>query len=334
MADDFDVSVVISTYNRCDLLPRTLESILHQDAAGVRYEVIVVDNNSTDGTRAVLESYLARGHANFRHLFEGRQGVSYGRNTGIAAAGAPIIAFTDDDLIVSPDWVAEVKRALDRHTEVDYVGGKVLPHPGQEFPPWLTEKHWYPVTLRDPGAAPFYLNSGNPICMGSGDLAVRRDILRQFDSFSPEFPRGQDRELQLRLWRAGRQGMYIPALVVFAGVQPERLTKAYHRAWYATDGRLSAEIRDEEVERSSARFFDVPAHMYRQAALDGWHLFRLRLLGRADESFFPELQLRYFWAFFRKRREDFSRTRRHGVLSDFFSFIRALVARRAAIPPR
>jgi glucosyl-dolichyl phosphate glucuronosyltransferase len=327
VSDAFDVSVVISTFNRCELLPRSLESVLAQNAEGCRYEVLIVDNNSTDRTRSVLESYEQRAIPNFRHFFEPRQGVSFGRNTGIAAARAPIVAFTDDDLLPAPDWVLRIKRALDAHPEVAYVGGRVLPSPGQQFPAWLTRRHWNPLMLHDPGEASFYVGSANPVGMGSGNLAVRSDVLREFEGFSTAFPRGQDRELQLRLWRAGRRGLYLPALQVFSEVQADRLTKRYHRRCYRTEGEVSAAIRDPDVERASARLFDVPAHLYRQAALDAWNLLWLRVRGRGDEAFLAELHLRFFAAFFRKRREAFLRAGEQGSLANLVSFLRALWAR-------
>ena len=92
MIDRYDISVVLSTYNRCAILPFALESILCQEPGGVAFEVIVVDNNSLDETRTVVESFAAQGHANLRYVFEPRQGVSYARNSGIANARAPIVA--------------------------------------------------------------------------------------------------------------------------------------------------------------------------------------------------------------------------------------------------
>lgn len=327
MAGDFDVSVVISTYNRSDVLPRALDSVLHQEAGDVRYEVLVVDNNSTDGTREVIESYVRRGHANLRHLFEARQGVSHGRNAGIAQARAPIIAFTDDDMEVGPDWVAQIKDALDRHPEVDYVGGKALPLPGREFPPWLTPAHWSPVALFDYGEARVYVNSENGLCLGTGNSAFRLEVFRKIAPFSPEFTRAQDHELQLRLWRAGGQGLYLPGLVVFTDVPADRLTKRYHRQWHSRRGSFCAMMRDELIEVGSARLFDVPAHMYRQAAKDASSLLRLRLTGRRDDAFLPETRLRFFWGFFRKRRRDYLQTRAHGTLREVANFARALLTR-------
>src|SRR5687768_11694504 len=127
MAEQYDISVVISTYNRCEMLGMALERLLAQQSQGVSYEVIVVDNNSTDRTREVVESFVNGGHPNLRYVFEPKQGVSYGRNTGIACSSAEIIAFTDDDVRVGQGWINNMKRAFDEYPEVDFVGGPILP---------------------------------------------------------------------------------------------------------------------------------------------------------------------------------------------------------------
>src|SRR5690348_3828740 len=101
MPPEYDVSIVITTYNRCGMLEAALDSALAQESGGVRYEVIVVDNNSTDQTREVVERRINEGHANLRYVFEPKQGVSHARNTGVANAAAPVVAFADDDVRVA-----------------------------------------------------------------------------------------------------------------------------------------------------------------------------------------------------------------------------------------
>ena len=95
--DSCEVSVVLSTYNRADRLALALDALLYQVGA-TRYEVIVVDNNSSDTTAAVVAASAQRSDGRIRYAFEPRQGLSYGRNTGISLAHAPIIAFSDDDV--------------------------------------------------------------------------------------------------------------------------------------------------------------------------------------------------------------------------------------------
>ena len=133
-----DVSVIISAFNRGDGLRATLESLLTQETGGVAYEVIAVDNNSTDNTAEVIRSFMAKAHVKLSYLFEPRQGVSHGRNAGIGVARAPVIAFTDDDVVVAPDWIRAIKRHFDENPDIDYLSGKMLPIFHATPPRWLT----------------------------------------------------------------------------------------------------------------------------------------------------------------------------------------------------
>jgi len=108
-----DVSVVISTYNRCTVLARALQALLRQQANEMSYEILVIDNNSSDQTRDLVQGLITKYPEKLRYIFEPQQGLSYARNTGIANARAPIIAFTDDDVCVASDWIAQIKACLE-----------------------------------------------------------------------------------------------------------------------------------------------------------------------------------------------------------------------------
>jgi glycosyltransferase involved in cell wall biosynthesis len=333
---EFDVSVIISTYNRCAVLPGALECVLAQKSDGVRYEVIVVDNNSTDETRQVVESFIERGYAHLRYVFEGKQGVSYGRNTGIEIARAPILAFTDDDVCVSRNWVATIKRAFDEHPEIDYLGGKVLPHWQVEMPIWLPREHWAPLAILDYGDEPFYANASKRLCLVGANLSFRRKVFEQIGYFAPDLQRVKDSigsmedlEMQVRAWRADRQGLYLPHLVVTAEVPPNRLLKAYHRKWHTGHGHFYAIMRLEELERSNKRpLFGVPAHLYRQLFLDCLAWLKHSFLGRRDDAFVHETRVRFFAGFFRKRRQDFLASHKGGTVGELVSFLRSLRSRK------
>lgn len=263
MNDEYDISVVVCTYNRGDLLPDALESVLSQETGGVRYELIVVDNNSRDHTREVVERFINRGHANVRYVFEGEQGLSHARNAGIARARAAVVAFTDDDVRVAGDWVRKIKEAFDQHPEVDLVSGKVLPRWEREPPPWLTRDHWAPIALQDYGDEPFYADAGNPVCLIGANMSIRRDVVSRVGGFDPAFQRigassTDDHEWQLRFWRAGKRAMYVPEVIVVAEVQKERLTKAYHRLWHTGHGKSAAMMRLREITGGDGRIIEEP----------------------------------------------------------------------------
>jgi glycosyltransferase involved in cell wall biosynthesis len=304
VADRPDVSVVLSTYNRAHVLPRALESLLDQDHDPARYEIVAVDNNSTDGTRQTIESFAAKA-PNLRYVFEPEQGLPYGRNTGIRVARAPLIATTDDDVRVSRHWVSTIARLFADHPEAACVGGKVLPNPSGPWPGWLTREHWSPLALLDYGDVPFHVNGTRRLCLIGANVAYRREVLDRIGMFAPHMSSAQDHELLLRLWRAGGQGLYSPSLTAVADIAPERLQRRYHRRWHRRHGRFSAMMHDEDLEHTRAgRLFGVPAHLYRRAAIDlaayGGRLLR----GDAAGAFTHEVGLWFFLGFFAARWEE------------------------------
>jgi len=310
---DPTLTIVMSTFNRGALLSGAMRSILAQQDVGTPpFELIVVDNNSTDSTRAVIEECAAT-DPRVRYVFEPQQGSSHGRNAGIRAARAPIIAFTDDDVRAEPDWLAAIARAFAEHPDADVIGGRVLPIWPSPPPAWLTRDHWMPLALVDYGDRPFVVDQGNPICLVTANCAFRRRVFERVGGFVAEFGLGthgvlgsvEDHELQLRVLRAGGRIVYDPRIVVYAEIQPNRLTRAYHRRWHHGHGYFHALLRSDEMEQSHVgTLFGVPAHFYRQAVRDlaGWA--RARIAGDRERAFGHELKGRFFRGFFQTRRRE------------------------------
>ncbi len=338
MPSEFDISVVISTYNRCGMLEGALDSALAQESGGVRYEVIVVDNNSADGTREMVERRIAQGHANLRYVFEARQGVSYARNTGVANAAAPLIAFADDDVRVTSDWVAHIKRVFDLHPEVDYLGGKILPHWPSPPPAWLTRDHWWALALLDCGDEPFYVDADHPVCLPTANASFRRDVFTRFGLFSPDFSGREDHEFLLRLWIGGSRGLYTPSVVVLADVQPERLRKDYHRRWNETTGKFNSLMRLNEMTGpdgrimseppAAAMLFGVPGFVYRDLFANALAWGREALLLREDAAMRRKNQVWYFVGYISKRYERHVAQRTHSDVAEVVRFTRALLRKK------
>lgn len=303
----------MSTYNRGDLLGDAVRSILAQRPDTTPpFELIVVDNNSTDHTRSVVEQ-CAAADARVRYVFEPQQGSSPGRNAGISAARASIVAFTDDDVRVEPDWIAAIARAFDECPTADVVGGRVLPIWPSPPPAWLTRDHWMPLALVDYGDRPLVVDRANPICLVTANCAFRRHVFDRVGGFVGEFGLSrhgvlgsvEDQELQLRVLRAGGRIVYDPRIVVHAEIQPNRLTRAYHRRWHHGHGYFHALLRSDQMEQSRVgTLFGVPAHFYRQAVYDlaGWA--RARIAGDRERAFGHELKARFFRGFFETRRRE------------------------------
>ncbi|HWX40643.1 MAG TPA: glycosyltransferase [Blastocatellia bacterium] len=303
-----EISVAISTYNRCGQLRDAIQSLLAQDA-GNPYEILVVDNNSNDDTRAVVHSLIERGHSNLRYIFEERQGLSYGRNTAIANARAPLIAFTDDDVRVAPNWISTAIQAFRDHPDVDFIGGKVIPRWQQPPPDWLTEDHWAPLAVLNYGDYALYVDPGNPVCLVGANLLFRKSVFDRIGLFSPELQRVkdsvgsmEDHELIARLWRAGGRGLYVPEIVVYADVPAERMSKAYHRRWHAGHGCFYAIARiDPFDDAARGRLLDVPLHAYRQFGADAAGWIWNCLTRKTDQAFLREVRLRFLLGFLKTR---------------------------------
>ncbi len=301
-----DVSVVLCTVNRAARLGDALTALVRQVDAPP-YEVIVVDNNSTDGTRHVAEAFAESGLV--RCVHEPAQGVSHARNLGVATASADIVAFSDDDVRVDPTWIRAIARAFAEHPDVDMVGGKVEPEWQAQPPAWLGQAGHAPLAIVDYGAEPFRIAPDAPRCLISANVAIRRRSLERLHGFSPRLQRvrdgigsTEDHDFQMRLLETGAAALYDPRIAARAIVPPERLTKRYHRAWHQGHGRFYALMRDPLFERSRAgALFGVPAHVYRSAVGEaaGWALSLAR--GRTSAAFAHELKLRFLTAFARQR---------------------------------
>jgi glycosyltransferase involved in cell wall biosynthesis len=310
------LTLLVCTYNRSHDLREMLETALAQETDdSFSYEVLVVDNNSTDDTRRVVESLMMSGHVNLRYAFEGRQGKSHALNAGLAAARGEIYTIADDDFLLPPDWVRKIVAAFRSHPEVSFVSGKVLPLWQGEVPPWLGREHWSAVALTDYGEQPFYADARNKVCLLA--CSFRRADVEAVGGYRPELGVSgemvggvEDLEILQRLWKAGKQGIYLPDLAFRHKVGASRMTKRYHRQWHTGHGRFYATLRDDEFERSSSRVFDVPGHVFRQAGAAAWGWLKSWFWRQPDLAFLCETRLRFCLGFIQQRRRH-QRRREH-----------------------
>jgi GT2 family glycosyltransferase len=322
-----DVSIVIPTHNRAESLRRLLETMLSQAVQDIRYEVLVVDNNSSDATRAIVEE-CAAADSRVKYFMEPRPGVSHARNTGIANASAPIIAFVDDDVEARVDWLMSLKRAFDEHPDADCVGGRVRPVWTTPRPAWLTEAHVGAIAVQDrPTRFTVGAHNATP-CLLTANWACRSAVFEQVGLFSPAFRRGQDRELQLRMWRAGKRGLYCPDVEVVVVPPADRLTKAYHGRWQATTAKYHAlmwyrdtvahDSRLVTIDPRRRTFLGTPLFLYREFLTYVTGLLLAILAIDANRFFHYESRLWYAVSFISTR----WRQRRAGVTGPLESDVR------------
>lgn len=308
MSNEPEVSVVIPTYNRSALLRSTVDSVLNQDTQ-TTFEVIVIDNNSSDDTKDVVASLIETYPGKVRYVVERKQGNAHARNRGIEEAKGAIVAFVDDDVTVDKNWLTSLKTILDARSDLSFVGGKVLPQWNGPPPSWLTPDHWAPLALLDYGNDEFAISGNSPRGLLTANIAFRRNVFEETGMFLPDLQRVknmigsmEDHEFLLRVCRSGKQGIYTPRMIATTHIDTERLTKAYHRRWHTGHGHFYAVLADPDWERSKFRLAGVPAHLFKETATNALLWCGRVLSGKTDAAFVNECRLRFFSGFFRQRR--------------------------------
>jgi len=226
------VSVIVCTYNRAALLGQCLQSLVTQTLATEHYEIIVVDNGSTDRTQEVAHDF-ARRHGTIRVVLEPRLGLSHARNTGIRHAQADYLAFIDDDARAFPDWVERIVAAF---AETDpppvVVGGRILPI--YEHPP----PAWFDAFYETSGggdAQVFLTSRWSCYNVCGGNMALEKRIALACGGFSPDFGMvgtqlrlGEDTDLVMRIYTQYAHILYDPTLRVHHWVPSWKLRPLYY----------------------------------------------------------------------------------------------------------
>ncbi|MFL6278625.1 MAG: glycosyltransferase, partial [Vicinamibacterales bacterium] len=154
-----DATVLIATYNRAELLDETLQYLERMRVSPrLQWEAIVIDNNSTDQTRAVVERHHSTFPVSLRYLFEPVQGRSSALNSGIKAAQGRVLAFTDDDVRVADGWLDAAVTTLADDQSIVYAGGPVRPIWEVAPPPWFDLERgdlWGTIAIQNHGTEPF-----------------------------------------------------------------------------------------------------------------------------------------------------------------------------------
>ncbi len=288
------LDVVVPTYKRTDLLRLTLESFLRATVPpGLQVTVFVVDNNSQDGTRALVEDMARGASLRIQYVLETRQGSSQARNAGIAAGDGELLGFIDDDEETEPHWFEVVAREF-MDSSIDYIGGPYLPNWVTPVPDWLPPGYHSAI-----GAIPAKPRSRYGPEFGanlmSGNCVIRRSVFERVGTYSTRLGRTgkgllseEDAELHRRMQAAGIEGVYVPELEILHYIAPERLTKSYHRRW-AYWRAVSQGVLDRERPEPVAYLLGIPRHRVGRALRSLLALPGNRFAGRRGEAFSNEL---------------------------------------------
>ena len=232
------LTVAICTWNRCELLRQTLERMTRLSVpAGLDWELVVVNNRSTDGTDAVLGGFKDR--LPLRRVFEPTPGQSNARNAAIGEARGEYIVWTDDDVLVDPGWLAAYVAAFEGWPGAAFFGGPIEPWFEGQPPAWLRagiRRVEAAYAVLDLGSEPIRL-SARTFPYGA-NMAVRRKVYEsvRYDPGLGLRPgssmRSEEKALVEHLARAGADGWWVPGARVTHFIPRARQTVSYLRGYY------------------------------------------------------------------------------------------------------
>ena len=238
-----DFTVIVVTHNRAASLERTLAALANLSGRA-SWELLVVDNGSTDTTREVVTAAAATVPVPLRYRWESAPGKYAALNSGVCAARGRFVAATDDDACPAPDWLDCALEGFDRFG-CGFVGGPVFPVWEAPPPAWIAAEGSIAgkvLALQDYGSRP--LEYGKRIAWPLGvNVAYRRAIFDRVGLFDRTLGRvagtlrsQAQREWHIRARAAGITGFYLPDMVVEHSVSRDRLTKRYFRRWFYWHG--------------------------------------------------------------------------------------------------
>lgn len=248
------ISAIICTHNREQYLGAAIDSLLRQSFSD--YEIIVVDNASSDGTAAIVQSRIqtqdqtqdqtqtesGTASPRLRYLYEPTVGLSVARNTGARAAQAPILAYLDDDAEASEGWLSALLEVFENQPEVAIAGGKVtLIWPPQTHPPqWLSDDLASSLGAYNLGEQPSFIQQPSLTPRGL-NYAIRKAFLDQVGGFDPNLGRvgtnllsNEEQQMTRLALDMGWQVMYVPRALAAHNVAPARMKPGWFlkRSWW------------------------------------------------------------------------------------------------------
>lgn len=226
------ISFIICTYNREKYIYECL-SRLAKNSAKEGWEIVLVNNNSTDGTAAECGRFVKEYKpTNYRYFVETQQGLSYARNRGIAEAKGEWLVFLDDDAMVGEDYIANLQAHLAKHPEAGAFGGAIEPFFEGETPNWLNPWAMGFVSAIDLGSqVKLFPKKSYPI---GANMGISRETIDKVGVFNTALGRtgnnlmgGEEKDIFNRIRQAGIPILYFPNIKVQHCIPPKRTTKEF-----------------------------------------------------------------------------------------------------------
>jgi len=239
-------SIIICTYNRSELLEASLRSVVNQDLPADVFEVIVVDNNSSDNTQDKVMAISSSSQVKISYIFEEKQGLSYARNAGIEASSGKIVAFTDDDIEADREWLPNLLEAFDP-PEVSCAGGPLKPLWPHPRPEWLADALLPAIAISDFPTARMGGEFKGPDYPWGANIAFRKSVFASIGMFPTDLGRVGNKLLSneeiflcKRIEQSNQRIAFAEKAIIYHKVAASRLRKSYFLHRYSNQGASDA----------------------------------------------------------------------------------------------
>jgi len=288
------LDVLIPTHNRSQMLRECLEAILKAESPeGLCWRVTVIDNNSSDDTRNVVESFLSRFRNRLRYLFEAQPGKSAALNLGITSSDRTLIGMIDDDELIDRQWLTVIRDTFNE-ADLDYIGGPYYGLWRAERPKWLPPGYPAVLSADDPESWPRHpkmFDEENMFLRG-GNAIVRRAVFDRVGLYTHGLGKCEDHDMFNRLRGAGMRGLFVPGLIIHHIVPADRTTRAYFRNWVWSRA-LSLAIMDRVAPENVVYVGKIPRYLIGRTLRGTPRL----IFGSPAEKFDAELEWRTLLGF-------------------------------------
>lgn len=253
------LSVIFCTYNREKYIYNAMKSIADQNFSKESYEIVLINNNSTDSTEALCKKFQADyPDINFRYFIETNQGLSYARNRGVKESDGDILVFVDDDATVFDNYLTSIQHFFDAHPDVSACGGPIVPVYEVEKPKWLshyTEQLIGGALYEGDKTKPFK-NGKYP---GGGNSAFRKEVFEKYGLFNVELGRkgtgligAEEKDLYDRLTKGKEVFYYLPQMGIYHYIPEKKLTESHFKELTYSIGK-SERIRTRGISKKAYR---------------------------------------------------------------------------------
>lgn len=227
------LSIIVCTFNRAKYIVDCLKHLTNQTLASEKYEVLVINNNSTDHTDSLVQGFIKKHpDTNFRYFIEKDQGHTFSRNRGIVESFGEILSFIDDDAFVGERFCSSILNFFEKRQDVVAIGGRISPVYEIEKPKWMSTYLLPLVAALDKGENEVaFKGSSFPI---GANMAFQKRVFEKYGNFDVELGRrgrelegGDEKEMFFRLKRGHEKIYYVPQVSVRHIIPPHRVEVSY-----------------------------------------------------------------------------------------------------------